>query len=331
MRLYYCLWQFFLYHYLKKKIDISKIDIFHHLTFGNYWLPSFLYSFRKPFVWGPLGGAESTPDLFLPKLSIKDKTYEFARSFFQELSNRSIPTKKCATLSAVVLSKSFETRDAIQKIGSNKVKVFPEAGLYKEELNSLISNTEKNTRNEKEFNLISVGRLIHIKGFDLALEAFSKYNKLNMKSKYYILGEGPEFNKLDEIVKKNNLENHVIFTGNVTRHEVFNYLAKSDVLLHPSLHDSGGWVCLEAMACSCPVICLNIGGPAVQVTNETGFVLTADSPTQVVNDIFKKLTILSNDRNLHNKMKLACVKHIEENYLWDIKLDQINRIYQEIL
>src|SRR2546430_4418443 len=39
---------------------------------------------------------------------------------------------------------------------------------------------------------------------------------------------------------------------------------------HPSLHDSGGWVCLEAMAAGRPVICLDLGGPGYQVTEESG-------------------------------------------------------------
>jgi glycosyltransferase involved in cell wall biosynthesis len=46
-------------------------------------------------------------------------------------------------------------------------------------------------------------------------------------------------------------------------------LADGHVLVPPSLHDSGGCVCLEPMAAGRPVIRLDLGGPALEVTEET--------------------------------------------------------------
>jgi len=59
-------------------------------------------------------------------------------------------------------------------------------------------------------------------------------------------------------------------------------LAECDVLAHPSLHDSGGWTCLEAMAAARPVVCLDLGGPGTQVTAATGIKLPAHNPDQVI-------------------------------------------------
>ncbi|MFM6845653.1 MAG: glycosyltransferase family 4 protein, partial [Dolichospermum sp.] len=54
------------------------------------------------------------------------------------------------------------------------------------------------------------------------------------------------------------------------------------------------WVCMEAMAAGRPVICLDLGGPAVQVTEETGFKIAADEPYQVVRDLAEvnKVTLI---------------------------------------
>ena len=41
-------------------------------------------------------------------------------------------------------------------------------------------------------------------------------------------------------------------------------------MLFPSLHDSGGMVVLESLAYGLPVVCLNIGGPGIIVTNGCG-------------------------------------------------------------
>ena len=45
-------------------------------------------------------------------------------------------------------------------------------------------------------------------------------------------------------------------------------LGECDDLIHPSLHDSGGLICMKAMAFGLPVISLDLGGSAVQVTKE---------------------------------------------------------------
>ncbi len=53
-----------------------------------------------------------------------------------------------------------------------------------------------------------------------------------------------------------------------------------DLLLFPSLHDSGANVVLEALSRGLPVVCLDIGGPAAHVTPDCGIVLpTADHDT----------------------------------------------------
>ena len=48
--------------------------------------------------------------------------------------------------------------------------------------------------------------------------------------------------------------------------------------MHPALHEAFGNVCQEALAAGRPVICLDIGGPASQVTPETGFAAPATTP-----------------------------------------------------
>jgi len=65
--------------------------------------------------------------------------------------------------------------------------------------------------------------------------------------------------------------------------------------MHPSLHDSGGWVTLEAMAAGRPVICLDLGGPALQVSEATGIKIPAISPPQVVADLASALKQLAGD------------------------------------
>jgi glycosyltransferase involved in cell wall biosynthesis len=54
---------------------------------------------------------------------------------------------------------------------------------------------------------------------------------------------------------------------------LFDLYRSNDLLVFPSLHDSGGNVVIEAMSFGLPVICLDIGGPKCFVDSNTGRVI----------------------------------------------------------
>jgi hypothetical protein len=64
MYLYYYLWQVGIYKIGKRLHEEVDFDIVHHVTFVNYWTPSFLTLLPVPFIWGPVGGGESSPETF---------------------------------------------------------------------------------------------------------------------------------------------------------------------------------------------------------------------------------------------------------------------------
>ena len=74
--LYYHLWQLGAYFVGKKLHREARIDLIHHATFVNHWMPSFLALLPVPFVWGPVGGGESAPRAFRRCFSLRGKVYE---------------------------------------------------------------------------------------------------------------------------------------------------------------------------------------------------------------------------------------------------------------
>jgi glycosyltransferase involved in cell wall biosynthesis len=104
-----------------------------------------------------------------------------------------------------------------------------------------------------------------------------------------------------------------------------------DVLIHPSLHDSGGWVCLEAMATGRPVICFDLGGPALQVTPETGIKVPALSPEQAVHDLDVAMERLACDSGLRSRMALAGRRRVREQFNWELKGKQLASLYNEVV
>src|SRR5205823_11967821 len=131
--------------------------------------------------------------------------------------------------------------------------------------------------------LISMGRLIHWKGFHLSLRAFAEFQASYPESEYWIVSSGPEAAHLRAAANQLGVQKKVVFWGGFrTLAEVYAKLAECDVLVHPAVHEAFGNVCLEAMAAGRPVICLDLGGPALQVTPDTGIKVPAPAPEQVV-------------------------------------------------
>ena len=120
------------------------------------------------------------------------------------------------------------------------------------------------------------------------------------------------------------------FWGRLPREETLEKLAQSHVLVHPSLHDSGGWVCLEGMAAGRPILCLDLGGPAVQVTDETGFRVLAHTPEQVTKDLSEAMCRLAQEPNLRKNMGEAGKKLVREQYSWQAKGQQLSQLYKEL-
>lgn len=142
--------------------------------------------------------------------------------------------------------------------------------------------------------------------------------------------EGTERKQLERLTQYLNISKQVKFLGNLSREHTWSNIQDCHVLIHPSLHESGGFVCLEAMAAGRPVICLDLGGPAVQVTEETGFKIKANTPEQVVSDIAKAMTYLASNPELRLLMGQAGQKRVRETFSWESKGRQLIKLYEEI-
>jgi glycosyltransferase involved in cell wall biosynthesis len=127
------------------------------------------------------------------------------------------------------------------------------------------------------------------------------------------------------------LRDSVVLWHTLPRPQVFEKMAECDVLMHPSLHDSGGWVTVEAMGAGLPVICLDLGGPALQVTDVTGIKIPANSPEQVVTDLAGALERISRDSAHRLHLGEASRARIEKHYSWDRRGEQLAALYEQMV
>jgi glycosyltransferase involved in cell wall biosynthesis len=321
---YYFLWQVGAYFVARRLAKQIPFDYIHHLTFGTYWTPSLLTLLPIPFIWGPVGGAESTPSRFRKLFGRRAQVYELFRDLVRTLGNLNPLVRLTVKRAVVIISKTEDTKRQLEAIGARQVAVISEVGLPASEIRSLAA---PGPRQDGTFRLCSVGRLIHWKGFELALQAFARMLKHEPESKYWIIGDGAERRRLENLAQRLGISPNVVFTGALGRAQALEKMKQCDALVHPSLHDSGGWACVEAMAAGLPVICLDLGGPAVQVTPECGVKIPTGSPEQVIEDMAEAMIKLAEDTDYRESLQRGAMRRVQEYFSWDYKRDWLRRLY----
>jgi len=324
MQIHYYLWQIQAYFVARRLHREIKFDLIHHVTFVRHSTPSFLSLLPVPFVWGPVGGGESAPKPFWKDFSLRAKLYETARSWFRSIGELDPFTRITVKRSAVVRATTEDTARRLQKLGAAKVQILSETGLPPEEMLRL---DQYPMPTQAPVRFISMGRLLHWKGFHLGIRAFATANLPD--AEYWLCGEGPELQRLQSLAEQLGVADRVKFWGKLPRQQSLQKLGECVALVHPSLHDSGGWVCLEAMAARRPVLCLDLGGPAVQVTAETGFKVPAHTPEQAVNDLALAMRQLAKDPELRLQMGKTARRRVEQTYTWEEIGRSLVQLYED--
>ena len=324
MQLHYYFWQIQAYFVAKQLLQQIDFDLVHHVTFVKYSAPSFLAFLPIPFIWGPVGGGESAPRTFWIDFSFKNKVYESLRWLWRSIGELDPFVRKTARRCTIAYVTTEDTAIRVRKMGASQVKIAAETAMSELDIQQL-SQCPPPTANPVRF--ISIARLLHWKGFYLGMRAFAK-SKLS-SAEYWILGEGPEHERLVSLASELGISKQVKLWGLLPRDEVLIKLGQSSVLVHPSLHDSGGWVCLEAMAAGRPVICLDLGGPAQQIVAETGIKVPAHHPEQAVEGIAQAMVHLAESPELRFQMGQAGQERVNNYYSWTAKGQYLAETYQK--
>jgi glycosyltransferase involved in cell wall biosynthesis len=121
------------------------------------------------------------------------------------------------------------------------------------------------------------------------------------------------------------------FWGMMPRERAIATSTQCDILLFPALHESGGCVSIEAMAAGRPVICLDLGGPALQVNEATGIKVSAVSAEQAVTDLASAIEQLAADPSRRAKLGEAGRLRVDQDFNWERKGEQLARLYERLV
>ena len=102
-------------------------------------------------------------------------------------------------------------------------------------------------RFEKDkFNIVTVGRVSHEKGIDIAVRVCAKLVDNGYKNiQWWLVGDGPAMQEVKDVIKETHMENHIKLLG--MKDNPYPYTRKADLYVQPSRFESFGLTILEAL------------------------------------------------------------------------------------
>lgn len=326
VQMFYVLWQLGIWRRARKLIKVHHFDVAHHLTFGKYWVPSPLAWLGVPFVFGPVGGGESTPDPLRAVFGWRGRTTERARDLIRAALKFPSPLRATLRRASRTLATTEQTAAVLREIGVPEVKVLAQSGISPEELERFAAE-EPAASAGGPVRLVTACRLIHWKAVDFAIAALALVRKSGMDARLTVLQDGPERANLERLARELGLAEYVDFPGRLpTLADVFRLILASDALVHPALHEAFGQACLESLALGTPVICLDWGGPGVIVADGCGYKVEPGTREETVARLAEAITALAAARGSGCGMR-ATARRRAGDFLWSRISEGIDAAY----
>ncbi len=325
--LYHYIWHFaVLFFILKKRFSF---DIAHHLNFNNDWTPSFLWLLGKPFVWGPIGHHPKVPYAYMKQYGVKAVLLEQIKWLVKKCFWTFDPFLKITKYKAAKIIALNSSVQSVLNVADKKITVIPAAGNER-------PNRQKLSKNTKQFRVLSIGRLVSLKGFDLTIHAFAKFYKQlptdeQKNAQLILIGKGPEKTFLNEIIKKYELPlNSILSKRWMDRKELAQYYANSQVFLFPS-HEGAGMVVPEALSYGLPVVCFDNYGPGEFINKNCGIAIPYGTYQAAIDQFSDALDTLYTNKKLRISLSKNAIRQFEQQFTWEGKGVRIQEIYTDIL
>jgi glycosyltransferase involved in cell wall biosynthesis len=171
------------------------------------------------------------------------------------------------TSASVIFVSTVDTQNLFNGALRNKTVVFTQLGVPN------LPRARLQRSRSGPPRCLYAGRLLYWKGVHIAVRAFAEVVKQTPNARFTIVGDGSERSRLEADVQQYNLHGNIEFIPRLPQNDLFELYESHDLLLFPSLHDSGGFVVLEALSHGLPVVCLDLGGPRDMVTPNCGVVI----------------------------------------------------------
>jgi phosphatidylinositol alpha-1,6-mannosyltransferase len=225
----------------------------------------------------------------------------------------------------------------IHKIDPNNIKVIHlgvdiKSNIVRESVSELRKKYEIDL---SDFIILTVSRFYPRKGFITILEAIKSIINVhpNLPIKYFIIGDGDEREKIENLISKMELERYVTLLGDVSDKTRNHYYQLSDLfILVPEIKKKSiegfGIVYIEANYFDLPVIGSNSGGVKMAIEDgKSGYLIDPND----FKGLSEKILFLYHNKNIRQNLGKYGHKRVLEDFNWEKNTKKYLEILKKIL
>ncbi len=192
-----------------------------------------------------------------------------------------------------VVSKRLESEIiSIYGVAPRKIVVIP---IYSPAAHQL--NPPKDYQAHQPFVFLTVGRLVPVKNISLQIKALAEVVKQHPEVRLVVAGEGPDRGRLASLIQSLNIENHVIFMGQVD--DVAGVYKQADAFILTSISEGWGLAVIEAASFGLPIIMTDVGCAGEVIKNEESGLVVANPK---ITTLVSAMSLFIQDKSLRARL-----------------------------
>lgn len=309
-----------LYLRLRVSIDIRRPSLnkkLHEAQISWRWIRKGIEEINKPYDVA-IAYSQGMPTYYVAeKINAKKKVCWVNTDYSKAPYNKNFDIKYYDKFEHIVAVSELARKSFLNKLPIMKSKV---TVIYDIISSSLIENMSKEINsgfkdNYNGIRILTIGRLVQLKGYDLAIEAAFRLKEKGIDFRWYSIGEGACKHDLEDMVKKYGLEDRFIFLG--TTINPYTYLKQCDIYVQPSRYEGFGMSIAEAKILRKKIIATKFDTVYNQLKhNFNGLIVEMNSES-----IYKAIISIIQDEKLSRRL----IKHLSnENFGTDKEIQKVN-------
>lgn len=232
----------------RQTLKQRPVDVAVHAAYGSYWMPSTVVDIGVPSVWGPVGGATTTPRCLWKYLGLRG-LFDEALKYMLVRGHSLLPaTRRTWQLATIPLAETENTRRMFPRDRQDAIRVLNRA---------ILQATPARPDVTRQSYLLFPSSLQSRKGPRLALHALAKAQP---HTRLVFVADGSQTRSLKRLTRQLGIEDRVEFRGRIPRDEMFRMMAEAAAVVLTGLREEGGCTLSETMQLGTPIIVLGVGG-----------------------------------------------------------------------
>ncbi|KAB2439569.1 glycosyltransferase [Bacillus luti] len=188
-----------------------------------------------------------------------------------------------------IITVSRNTQDTVSKIRKeydNKVDIILDV-INPKMIYKLSEEYEVVEFNKSYINILTVGRLVTAKSYNTAIEVAKLLKESGYKFKWFGIGEGPEREKLQELIDTYGLNDYFILLGK--KLNPYPYMKNCDIYVQTSIKEGFGLTVSEAKIVKRPIVCTNFATAKEIINHNVDGLIVEHDIKSIYNGIRKYL------------------------------------------